>query len=248
MTAQDVAALPADQVRRLYTELALHPEKNFGWGKGTENARSLGYEERWLGALPAVAWESAAAVGNPFSLGSPHAGEIVVDIGCGCGADLCIAALLIGERGRAIGIDVTPAMVAKARVVIDAMGLTNVELYEADMAACPLPYAFADLVISNAAINLSPRKACVFNEIFRILKPSGRVQLADMVRVGSVEDSERGPWADCVAGTVAPERYLEILTAAGFVDAELVSFTGYKTAVTTMGATFRARKPQTRTW
>src|SRR5262249_2544924 len=98
-----------EQVREVYTSLALHPEKEFGWNKGKENARVLGYDERWLELLPAVVWESAAAVGNPFVIGSIEPGETVLDLGCGSGADACIAALLAGPNGLVIGIDFTPA-------------------------------------------------------------------------------------------------------------------------------------------
>ena len=239
----DAVASPTDGIRTLYTELALHPDRDFGWGKGKENARKLGYDARWLESLPDMGWESAAAVGNVFALGPLRPGEIVVDLGCGAGADLCIAALIVGDKGRVIGVDVTPAMIAKARNVAKTVGLTNVAFHEADMEALPLPDSFADIAISNGSINLSSHKPCVFKEIFRILKPGGRFQFADMVRQDSGEASACGSWADCVAGTVDLRRYLEMLSAAGFQEAELVSFTGYRTAANTIGATFRAWKP-----
>ena len=228
----------------LYTNLALSPHQNFGWNKGKENARTLGYDEQWLDSVPAEAWESAAAVGNPFALGPIGAGEIVLDLGCGAGADLCIAARLVGQRGRAIGIDITPAMIAKARAVVQGLSLANVELHVATMETLPLTDVSVDVVTSNGAINLSPHKPCVFKEVFRILKPGGRLQFADMVRDGDGEAASCGSWADCVAGTVEPLRYLEMLTAAGFESAEQVSFTGYRTAPAVIGATFRARRPE----
>lgn len=231
------------EIRTLYTELALHPHKDFGWGKGKENARTLGYDERWLDQLPVVVWESAAAVGNPLSLGPIRLGETVVDLGCGAGADLCIAALIVGNQGRSIGTDITPAMVAKAKEAARRLGLNNVELHLADIAALPLEDATADIVISNGAINLSSHKPRVFKEVFRILRPGGRFQFADTVREGAVGASSCGSWADCVSGTVEARRYLDMLEATGFCDAEMVSFTSYKTAPTTIGATFRARKP-----
>jgi arsenite methyltransferase len=196
-----------------------------------------------LDQLPAVVWESAAAVGNPFSLGPIRPGETVVDLGCGAGTDLCVAALLIGSQGRAYGIDITPAMVAKAKETASLLGLSNVELHVADIVTLPLQDATADVVISNGAINLSSHKPCVFKEVFRILRPGGRFQFADMVRDDAVPAPSCGSWADCVSGTVEPRRYLDMLQAAGFGDAEMVSFTGYRTAPTTIGATFRARKP-----
>jgi arsenite methyltransferase len=231
------------EVQALYTELAAHPEKEFGWGKGKENARALGYDERWLAQLPPPVWASAAAVGNPFALGPIMVGETVVDLGCGAGADLCIAALLVGNQGRAIGIDITSAMVAKAEKAARDLGLTNVDVRLGDIAALPLENASADVVISNGSINLSSHKPCVFREVFRVLRPGGRVQVADMVRDAAVDAPSCGSWADCVAGTVEPKRYLDMLEAAGFGNAELVSFTGYRTAPTTIGATFRAVKP-----
>jgi arsenite methyltransferase len=132
-TRTDFRQSPTEEIRALYTELALNPHKDFGWGKGKENARSLGYDERWLDGLPAVVWESAAAVGNPFCLGPIMPDETIVDLGCGAGADLCIVALLVGDHGRAIGIDITPAMVAKAKEAARLSALTNVDLYVADI-------------------------------------------------------------------------------------------------------------------
>lgn len=235
-----------DQVRQLYTDLAQHPEKDFGWGKGKENARLLGYDPVWLQALPDKVWASAAAVGNPFGLGRIREGETVVDLGCGAGADLCIAALLVGASGRVIGIDVTPAMVERARKSATLVGVSHVEVHEADMTAVPVGDGSADVVIANGSINLSARKECVLQEIFRVLRPGGRLQFADMVRDCSIQennDSSGDSWANCVAGALAPERLLDLLRKTGFENAEIVSFTGYRTAPTTIGALIRAKKP-----
>ena len=102
------------QLLELYTRLANEPASEFGWASGRENSRELGYAEEWLNRLPQCVWESAAAVGNPFSLGPVQAGETVVDVGCGAGADACVAALLVGKDGEVFGIDSTPVMVDKA--------------------------------------------------------------------------------------------------------------------------------------
>jgi arsenite methyltransferase len=235
---------PCDQVRALYTELAQQPERDFGWDKGKGNAQRLGYDPAWLARLPDCVWESAAAVGNPFALGPINRGETVVDIGCGAGADLCIAALLVGATGEAIGLDLTEAMVAKARINAQQAGHNNVTAHEANIENLPLPSASVDVVISNGAINLAPDKARVFREIHRILRLGGRLQFADMVRRNSCCEAttKDGSWADCVAGTLPPEQYIELLQAAGFGQVEFAGWTGYRTASNTEGATFRAVK------
>jgi arsenite methyltransferase len=240
------------EIRTLYTDLAQHPAKDFGWGKGKENARALGYEATWLEQFPDAVWESAAAVGNPFVLGPIRAGETVVDLGCGAGTDACVAALLVGPSGRVIGIDLTPAMVEKARASAATAGLGNITIQEADMAELPLPDTCAHVVISNGSINLSPRKACVLKHAFRILKPGGRLYIADMVRDPSCHDKpcdalpSKGPteaWASCVAGTLSPDCFSDSLMKAGFAAVEFVGTTGYRTSPETIGALFRARKP-----
>ena len=245
MSKESVASVycEADAVLKLYTELAQRPDKDFGWGKGKENARVLGYEARWLDTLPDVLWESSSAVGNPFSAGPLQPGDLVLDLGCGAGADACIAALTVGEKGRVIGVDVTPAMIEKAKHVAAVAGLSNVTFHVCDMVHVPVRDASIDVVISNGSINLTAHKPCVFQEAYRVLKPGGRLQFADMVRTLPVAPDDCASWANCVAGTVEPESYLEMLRKAGFEQAELVAFTGYKTAAMTTGAIFRADKP-----
>ncbi len=234
-----------EQIRLLYTALALNPEKEFGWGRGIENARALGYGENWLGKLPAAVWESCAAVGNPFSLGPLHQGDVVVDIGCGAGTDLCIAAELVGPSGRVIGVDLTAPMVEKALANAALCGFSHIKAYIGNMEQLPLPDSCVDLVLSNGSFNLARDKTAALGEAFRILKPGGRLQMADMVRdapKGEADETTEGSWADCVAGTLSPDCYLQMLQETGFIDAELVALTDYRTSTTTIGATFRARK------
>ena len=238
---------PLEQVRLLYTELAQHPERDFGWGKGKENASALGYADEWLSCLPDIIWESAAAVGNPFSLGPIHVGETDIDIGCGAGADACIAAILVGKEGKVFGIDCTPAMITKASENANASGLHQVVFQEAEMTELPLPDCTADVILSNGAINLAEDKDTVLAEAYRVPRPGGRLQIADMVRDTSTRDSTccsgEESWADCVSGTLDPNAFLSMLTKAGFVDVELAGFTGYRTATSTTGALFKAIKP-----
>ena len=230
----------------LYTKLAEEPDSEFGWSKGKTNARQLGYLDAWLDQLPDVVWESAAAVGNPFTLGEIQSGETVLDVGCGAGADACVTALLVGDTGRVIGVDCTPAMINKARNNALHAELGNIEFHETDIANLPIADKTVDVVISNGAINLSENKDQVFQELYRVLKPGGRLQIADMVR--EPEDccnpvSEAGSWADCVQGTLLADKLLEIIAGAGFTNAELVELTGYKTSATTNGALIRALRP-----
>jgi len=235
------------QLLQLYTRLANKPDTDFGWGTGKENARQLGYNETWLEQLPDCVWESAAAVGNPFTSGPLQAGETIVDIGCGSGADACVAAMLVGKKGRVHGFDCTPAMVDKASSNASTCGFDQVIFKKAEMQSIPLPDASVDVVITNGAINLATDKDMVLKEVLRILKPDGRFQIADMVRDPSVPDVACGngeeSWADCVSGTLHPEVFVDMLHNTGFIQAELLAFTGYRTSASTIGALFRAVKP-----
>lgn len=230
----------------LYTKLAEKPESDFGWSKGKANAHQLGYSDKWLDRLPDVVWESSAAVGNPFKLGEISSGQTVLDVGCGAGADACVAALHVGNTGNVIGVDCTPAMIDKARKNARHAKLDNIEFHEANIVNLPITNNSVDVVISNGAINLSENKDKVFQELYRVLKPGGRLQIADMVRESedccdSVTDAES--WADCVQGTLLADKLLEIITHAGFTDAVLLEITGYKTSKSTIGALVRAIRP-----
>jgi len=158
---------------------------------------------------------------------------------------------VINAQGRVIGVDVTPAMVEKSRANAALSDLRNVEIIEADMAKIPGLDGCADVVISNGSINLSPRKACVLKEALRVLKPGGRLYVADMVRDPANEhsrcstESPGNSWANCVAGTLAPACFLQMLKEAGFADVVMAGTTGYRTSQEAMGALFRARKPST---
>jgi len=230
----------------LYTKLAESPDSDFGWSKGKANARQLGYSDAWLQRIPDVVWESAAAVGNPFKLGEIGVGQTVLDVGCGAGADACVAALHVGHTGKVIGVDCTPAMIDKARNNARQAAMENIEFHLADIANLPVDDSSVDVVISNGAINLSENKDRVFQELYRVLKPGGRLQIADMIRVSGVccsPVSDAGSWADCVQGTLAIDKLLEIITNARFTDAVLLELTGYKTSESTIGALVRALRP-----
>jgi len=169
-----------DQVRAKYREVALKPGADFHFHTGRGLASRLGYDDGAVGALPDRAVESFAGVGNPFSLRRLAAWEKVVDVGSGAGFDSFIAAGQVGPGGRVTGVDMTPEMLAKARQTAAALGLGHVEFREGLAEALPVEDGWADVVISNGVINLCADKQAVLAEIFRVLRPGGRLQFADI--------------------------------------------------------------------
>jgi len=174
-----------------YAEVATSPRKGFHFHTGRPLARMLGYAEAETDPLPDSVVESFAGVANPFVFGQLHPGEIVVEIGSGAGFDAVISAQQVGSTGRVIGVDMTPAMLEKARANAAQLGLSNLEFREGYMEELPLEDATADVVISNGVINLSPDKEVVFREIARVLKPGGRIQIADIIVQKAVPDAAR---------------------------------------------------------
>lgn len=178
-------------IQKEYAEVAADPQKGFHFHTGRCLADRLGYPADRVDALPDAAVESFAGVGNPFSWGDLQPGEAVVDLGCGAGFDALLAARMVGSEGRVIGVDMTPAMLEKARQNAALLGLTTVELREGYLEALPVADATADVLISNGVINLCPDKAAVLAEAHRVLKPGGRLQVADIVVAKEVPRSAK---------------------------------------------------------
>jgi arsenite methyltransferase len=170
-----------EEIRKTYTDVSTAPEQEFIFPTGREWAQELGYPERELARVPEATVESFAGVANHWTLGRIEPGSVVLDLGCGAGADLLIAAQMTGPAGRVIGVDMTATMLERARQSATEMGLTNVELHESLIEALPLDDASVDVVISNGVIDLVPDKDAVFDEIDRVLRPGGRLQLADVI-------------------------------------------------------------------
>ena len=181
----DVASLRAE-VQTMYSRVATSPDGEFHFHRGPHYAATmLGYDATELAALPAEVTSSFAGIGNPHVVGRIPAGATVVDIGCGAGTDLLLAARGVGPRGRAIGVDMTEAMRQRASKGAVSCGLDNVDVRNGDATRLPVEDRSVDVVISNGVLNLVPEKERAIAEIARVLKPGGRVQIADII-IGEV--------------------------------------------------------------
>jgi arsenite methyltransferase len=167
------------EIKKTYASVSTEPEKDFIFPTGRAWAEDLDYPPE-LANVPDRAVESFAGVANPFALGRLHLGERVLDLGSGAGTDSLVAAQMVGEQGHVTGIDMTPAMLARASAAAAELGVRNVEFVEGEAEQLPFPDESFDVVISNGVIDLIPDKAAVFSELHRVLVPGGRIQIADV--------------------------------------------------------------------
>jgi len=170
-----------EQVSIMYARVAEDPNADFHFHRGPKYAAELGYDYNELMGLPAGSTRSFAGVGNPFSVADILPGQTVLDIGCGAGMDLLLAARRVGATGKAIGVDMTDEMLNRTRASAAELGFTQVDLRKGDAETLPVDDNSVDVVISNGVINLTTDKAKAFSEIKRVLKPGGRLLLADIV-------------------------------------------------------------------
>lgn len=187
-------------------------------------AEAFGYSAEDLTSIPAGA-NMGLSCGNPTAIASIRPGEVVVDLGSGGGLDVFLASKLVGPEGKAIGVDMTPEMIGRARANAQSGGYTNVEFYLGTIDRLPLADASVDCVISNCVINLAPDKPAVFREIARILKPGGRLAVSDIALKGKLPIAvaeSMAAYVGCIAGAIRIEEYREGLLAAGFAHVEIV--------------------------
>ncbi len=198
-----------------------------GCGEGTLTA--LGYTAEQERAIPEGA-NLGLGCGNPLAHAELHAGETVLDLGSGAGIDAFLASSGVGPEGRVIGVDMTAAMISRARSNAAKGGYANVEFRLGEIEHLPVSDASVDVIISNCVINLSPEKAGVFGEAWRALRPGGRMVVSDIVLTRPLRDSVRQSveaYVGCVAGAAMKEEYLDLIRAAGFTDVEVVEEKSY---------------------
>jgi arsenite methyltransferase len=220
-----------EAVRVMYTDVASKPDAAFHFPTGRAACEQFGYPAALLDRIPARALESFAGVGYPFQCDVIRPGDIVLDIGSGAGTDVFIALEKAGPGGRVIGLDLTKAMREKLRALASEMGVAErVDILEGNAEEIPLPDAAVDVVTSNGVINLVPDKSAVAREIFRVLKPGGRVQIADIALQTPASDACRSNaqlWAECIVGATPQSEYVQTFRNAGFASVAVIQEMDY---------------------
>ena len=195
MHAQEMATI-RQEITEKYRKVAVSPQGLFKYPTGEQSALALGYSRDLLRAIPLAVRERFVGVGNPFALGSVHPGEAVLDLGCGAGFDAFVAAQLVGPTGRVVGNDLSPEMLAMAESGLKERDFPNVEFRLAQIEDLPFPDASFDVALSNGVLNLIPDKPRALSEVFRVLRPGGRLQACDIGLVGDRVPPDKAQWSD----------------------------------------------------
>lgn len=243
-------------VQEEYRAVATNPQQGFHFHTGRKLARMLNYDDAWLEGIPESTIESFAGTGNPFSMGIIQRGQHVVDIGSGAGIDSMIAGKMTGPDGHVIGVDMTPEMLEKASNNAKKAGMDHVEFRKGYGEELPVDDNWANVIISNGVLNLMPDKSVVLKEMYRVLKPGGRLQIADILVTKAVpEDAKRNIelWTGCIAGALLEPELKDLVEGAGFKDFTITwrdeVFDGAPQASSaanfgTVGINFHATKPR----
>ena len=208
----------AAEVKDMYRHVARGEQTELHFEVGRDLAEHLGYAGELLDAIPAEALASFAGVGHHLDLAALQPGQVVLDLGSGSGTDVFCAAVLVGESGHVVGVDITDEQLDKAARLRDREGFSQVRFVEADIAELPFDDASFDAVLSNGVINLSPAKGRVFAEAARVLRPGGRLAIADIVSGRPLKERTRRDvelWAACIAGAIPRRNYLVAIEAQG---------------------------------
>ena len=211
--------------------------KNSCCGSTQTVSSKIGYSERELSSIPKGA-DLGLGCGNPTSLASLKAGEIVLDLGSGAGIDCFLASNLVGETGRIIGVDMTAAMIDRARETALKNDIKNVEFRLGEIEHLPVADETVDVAISNCVVNLSPNKQQVFSEVYRALKPGGRMVISDIVQLKPLPEAilkSIEAYVGCIAGASLKTDYVSMIEAAGFRDIEVLSETAFDAALPSSG-------------
>ena len=216
------------EVREGYAKIAVNQSSCCGSSTSCEDSKKMGYSEEDLETAPEGA-NMGLGCGNPVALTSLEEGEIVVDLGSGGGFDCFLAAKRVGQRGKVIGVDMTPEMIDKARENARKGKYTNVEFRLGEIENLPVADNTADVVISNCVINLTPDKKKVFQEAFRVLKPGGRLMVSDLVLLKELPEAmkKRMNSTSCVAGAIMKDKYIETINAVGFKNVRIIQEKSY---------------------
>lgn len=217
-------------VQQMYEGVAANPEKGFHFPTGRTSCLNLGYPKEELDNIPEEAVESFAGVGYPFLADVIKPRDTVLDIGSGSGVDVFIAKHKTGEEGMVYGIDMTPAMIEKARKNIEIANADRIQIIEGQADDIPLAGSKIDVVTSNGVINLVPDKKKAFEEIYRILKPGGYIQISDIVLTKPVSEKSKANaqlWAECIVGADPVSDYLDTIRSAGFKNVTVIDRLDY---------------------
>lgn len=206
-------------VREMYTEVAAHAGKQFHFPTGRRACELVGYQKEDLDSLPPAALESFAGTGCPFIANVIQSGQAVLDVGCGSATDTLLAARRVGINGKVIGIDMTEAMLQKAEQNRRDFHANNVQIIAGNAEQLPAEDGTVDVITSNGVLNLVPDKRKAFSELYRVLKPGGKIQVADIILKEDISASARqnpSLWAECVVGAIPESIYMSMLSEAGF--------------------------------